>query len=250
MQQDEQWMARAFALAYRGRFTATPNPNVGCVIVRDGQVVGEGYHRQAGEPHAEINALRQAGERARRATVYVTLEPCCHQGRTAPCTDALIAAGISRLVVSMQDPDPRVCGRGFWQLQQAGIEVEQGLMLEDAEALNRGFLKRMRTGFPWLRLKIAASLDGRTALASGESKWITSPEARSDVQALRAECCAILTTSATVLADDPALNVRWAELDAATVALYPRQTTRWQQNMTRRAACASRCGLFWIAATG
>lgn len=224
--QDEIWMARALELARRGRFTTTPNPNVGCVIVRNGDVVGEGYHFRAGEPHAEVHALRMAGEKARGATAYVTLEPCSHHGRTPPCCDALIAAGVSRVVAAMQDPNPEVAGRGLYRLQQAGIEVSHGLMMQEAEVLNRGFLKRMRTGFPWVQLKMGASLDGRTAMASGESQWITSPEARRDVQRLRAQSSAILTTSATVLADDPALTVRWNELSAESQALWQGQEVR------------------------
>lgn len=167
--QDETYMARALELARRGRFTTAPNPNVGCVIVRDGEVVGEGYHFRAGEPHAEVHALRMAGERARGATAYVTLEPCSHHGRTPPCADALAAAGVSRVVVAMQDPNPQVAGRGLHRLQQAGIAVSHGLMTAEAEKLNRGFLKRMRTGFPYVQLKMAASLDGRTAMASGKA---------------------------------------------------------------------------------
>ena len=180
--QDEMYMARALKLAARGRFTTHPNPNVGCVIVKDGEIVGEGFHYRAGEPHAEVHALRMAGEKARGATAYVTLEPCSHHGRTPPCCDALIAAGVSRVVAAMQDPNPQVAGRGLYRLQQAGIEVSHGLMMNEAEALNKGFLKRMRTGFPWVQLKLGASLDGRTAMASGESQWITSPQARRDVQ--------------------------------------------------------------------
>ncbi len=210
---DERYMARAFELARRGRFTTTPNPNVGCVVVRDGEIVGEGWHHRAGEPHAEVHALRMAGEKAKGATAYVTLEPCSHHGRTPPCCDALIAAGVSRVVAAMQDPNPQVAGRGLYRLQQAGIEVSHGLMMSEAEALNRGFLKRMRTGFPWIQLKLGASLDGRTAMASGESQWITSAAARRDVQQLRAQSSAILTSSATVLADDPSLTVRWGELN-------------------------------------
>lgn len=223
---DEIWMARALELARRGRFTTAPNPDVGCVIVRDGQKVGEGYHFRAGEPHAEVHALRMAGEKAKGATAYVTLEPCSHHGRTPPCCDALIAAGVSRVVVAMQDPNPEVAGRGLYRLQQAGIEVSHGLMMQEAEALNRGFLKRMRTGFPWVQLKMGASLDGRTAMASGESQWITSPEARRDVQRLRAQSSAILSSSATVLADDPSLTVRWQELDAETQAVYAQEELR------------------------
>lgn len=219
-------MARALELARRGRFTTSPNPNVGCVIVRDGQVVGEGYHLRAGEPHAEVHALRMAGERARGATAYVTLEPCSHHGRTPPCADALVNAGVSRVVAAMQDPNPQVAGRGLHRLQQAGVAVSHGVLMSEAEAINRGFLKRMRTGFPYVQLKLAASLDGRTAMASGESQWITSPQARQDVQRFRAQSAAILSTSATVLADNPSLTVRWDELDATTQLDYPRASLR------------------------
>lgn len=223
---DERYMARALELARRGRFTTMPNPNVGCVIVRDGEVVGEGWHQRAGEPHAEVHALRMAGEKARGATAYVTLEPCSHHGRTPPCCDALIAAGVKRVVAAMQDPNPQVAGRGLHRLHQAGIDVSHGLMMADAEALNRGFLKRMRTGFPWVQLKLGASLDGRTAMASGESQWITSAAARRDVQRLRAQSAAILSSSGTVLADDPALTVRWSELNDDTLALLDEQPLR------------------------
>ena len=224
--QDEIYMARALKLAARGRFTTHPNPNVGCVIVKDGEIVGEGFHYRAGEPHAEVHALRMAGEKAQGATAYVTLEPCSHHGRTPPCCEALIAAGVSRVVAAMQDPNPQVAGRGLYRLQQEGVDVSHGLMMNEAEALNKGFLKRMRTGFPWIQLKMGASLDGRTAMASGESQWITSPQARRDVQRLRAQSHAILTSSATVLADDPALTVRWDELNADTQALYPQENLR------------------------
>ncbi|ELY2741809.1 bifunctional diaminohydroxyphosphoribosylaminopyrimidine deaminase/5-amino-6-(5-phosphoribosylamino)uracil reductase RibD [Cronobacter turicensis] len=223
---DEFYMARALKLASQGRFTTHPNPRVGCVIVKDGVIVGEGFHLRAGEPHAEVHALRMAGDKARGATAYVTLEPCSHHGRTPPCCDALINAGVARVVAAMQDPNPQVAGRGLYRLQQAGIEVSHGLMMSEAEALNKGFLKRMRTGFPFIQLKLGASLDGRTAMASGESQWITSPQARRDVQRLRAESHAILTTSATVLADDPSMTVRWDELGEATQAIYPRETLR------------------------
>lgn len=224
--QDEMYMARALKLAARGRFTTHPNPNVGCVIVNDGEIVGEGFHYRAGEPHAEVHALRMAGEKAQGATAYVTLEPCSHHGRTPPCCEALIAAGVTRVVAAMQDPNPQVAGRGLYRLQQEGVDVSHGLMMNDAEALNKGFLKRMRTGFPYVQLKMGASLDGRTAMASGESQWITSPQARRDVQRLRAQSHAILTSSATVLADDPALTVRWDELNAETQALYPQENLR------------------------
>ncbi|AIR61010.1 5-amino-6-(5-phosphoribosylamino)uracil reductase [Cedecea neteri] len=226
MSLDEQFMARALELAKRGRFTTAPNPNVGCVIVKDGKIVGEGFHFRAGEPHAEVHALRMAGEEARGATAYVTLEPCSHHGRTPPCCDALIAAGVSRVVAAMQDPNPQVAGRGLYRLQQAGIEVSHDLMMNEAEALNRGFLKRMRTGFPYIQLKLGASLDGRTAMASGESKWITSPQARRDVQRHRAQSAAILSSDATVLADNPSLTVRWDELDSASQAIYAEQDLR------------------------
>lgn len=253
--QDEHFMARALELARRGRFTTTPNPNVGCVIVRNGEIVGEGYHLRAGEPHAEVHALRMAGEQARGATAYVTLEPCSHHGRTPPCCDALIAAGVSRVVAAMQDPNPQVAGRGLYRLQQAGVAVSHGLMMAEAEALNRGFLKRMRTGFPFVQLKLGASLDGRTAMASGESQWITSPEARRDVQHLRAQASAILSTSATVLADDPVLTVRYDELDSASRAVYPQEQLRQplriivdsQNRVTPQHRLIAQSGDVWLA---
>jgi len=194
--------------------------------VREQRIVGEGYHQRAGEPHAEVHALNIAGDAAHGATAYVTLEPCSHYGRTPPCCDALIAAGVARVVVAMQDPNPQVSGRGMYKLRQAGVVVEHGLMIDEAEGLNLGFLKRMRTGFPYVQLKLAASLDGRTAMASGESQWITSPQARRDVQAFRAQSGAILSTSATVLADDPALNVRWDDLSESLRAGYPKASLR------------------------
>ncbi len=205
---DEHYMAQAIRLAARGIYTTHPNPNVGCVIVNDGTVVGEGWHRQAGGPHAEVVALQQAGARAHGATVYVTLEPCSHHGRTPPCAEALVAAGISRVVVAMQDPNPRVAGRGLQRLRDAGIAVQAGLLEIQARALNPGFISRMQRRRPWLRVKLAASLDGRTAMASGESKWISGTAARQDVQRLRARSAAIMTGIGTVLADDPGLNVR------------------------------------------
>ncbi len=169
--QDEYYMARALKLAQRGRFTTHPNPNVGCVIVKDGEIVGEGYHQRAGEPHAEVHALRMAGEKAKGATAYVTLEPCSHHGRTPPCCDALIAAGVARVVASMQDPNPQVAGRGLYRLQQAGIDVSHGLMMSEAEQLNKGFLKRMRTGFPYIQLKLGASLDGHRIVQQPGETW-------------------------------------------------------------------------------
>lgn len=252
---DEKYMARAFELARRGRFTTTPNPNVGCVIVRDGEIVGEGYHLRAGEPHAEVHALRMAGDRAKGATAYVTLEPCSHHGRTPPCADALVAAGVSRVVASMQDPNPEVAGRGLYRLKQEGIDVTHGLMHSEAEAVNLGFLKRMRTGFPYVQLKMAASLDGRTAMASGESQWITSAAARADVQRFRAQSSAILSSSATVLADDPSLNVRWSELDSDTQSLYPQENLRQplrividsQNRVTPQHKLVNQPGETWLA---
>lgn len=205
---DHRHMARALTLAARGLYSTDPNPRVGCVLVRDGEVVGEGWHGRAGEPHAEVWALRAAGARARGATAYVTLEPCCHHGRTPPCTDALIAAGVTRVVAAMVDPNPLMAGKGMAQLATAGIAVESGLMGEAAAALNVGFASRMQRGRPWLRLKMAMSLDGRTALAEGASRWITGAAARQDVQRWRARSSAILTGIDTVLADDPALTVR------------------------------------------
>ncbi|AAZ40871.1 pyrimidine deaminase/reductase [Candidatus Blochmanniella pennsylvanica str. BPEN] len=206
---DKRFLTRALQLAWKGRFTTMPNPNVGCVIVRNNKIIGEGYHIRAGEAHAEIHALRIAGNLAQGATAYITLEPCSHYGRTPPCTTALINAGIKRVVVAMLDPHFYARGRGLHLLQQAGIEVQHSLMLPEAESINRGFLKRIRTGFPWVKLKLAASLDGRTAMSSGESKWITSIQARQDVPRFRAESDVILSTAGTVLADDPKLNVRW-----------------------------------------
>jgi diaminohydroxyphosphoribosylaminopyrimidine deaminase/5-amino-6-(5-phosphoribosylamino)uracil reductase len=205
---DRRHMARAIALAWRGLGTTDPNPRVGCVIVRDGEVVGEGWHERAGEPHAEVHALRAAGDRARGATAYVSLEPCCHQGRTPPCTGALVAAGVARVVYGCGDPNPRVAGGGAALLAAAGIAVEGGVLEAEARAVNLGFIARMARGRPWLRVKTAVSLDGRTALADGRSRWITGPDARRDVQRLRARSSAIVTGIGTVLADDPELTVR------------------------------------------
>jgi diaminohydroxyphosphoribosylaminopyrimidine deaminase/5-amino-6-(5-phosphoribosylamino)uracil reductase len=201
-------MARALRLARRGLFTTTPNPRVGCVIARGEAIIGEGWHRRAGEAHAEVLALEAAGARARGATVYVTLEPCSHYGRTPPCVDALIGAGVARVVAAMQDPDPRVAGRGLAALTAAGIAVECGLMETEAAELNVGFVSRVSRGRPWVRLKLAASLDGKTALTNGESQWITGPAARRDGHRWRARACALLCGIGTVLADDPQLTVR------------------------------------------
>ncbi|WP_349657030.1 bifunctional diaminohydroxyphosphoribosylaminopyrimidine deaminase/5-amino-6-(5-phosphoribosylamino)uracil reductase RibD [Xanthomonas sp. 10-10] len=205
---DHRWMAQALRLAERGAYTTRPNPMVGCVIVRDGVCVGEGFHQRAGGPHAEVFALRAAGEHARGATAYVTLEPCAHYGRTPPCALALIEAGVARVVAAMADPFPQVNGGGFALLREAGIEVVAGVLQAQARELNRGFLSRVERGRPWLRVKLGASLDGRTALANGHSKWITGAHARADVQRWRARAGAILTGAGTVLADDPAMTVR------------------------------------------
>ena len=208
---DYRSMARALTLARHGLYHTDPNPHVGCMLVKDGMVVGEGWHQRAGEAHAEINALNAAGERARGATAYVTLEPCCYYGRTPPCTDALLKAGIARLVAAMSDPNPHVAGKGLTILREAGVKVECGLLETEARALNPGFIQRMTQGRPFVRLKLAMSLDGRTALASGESQWLTGEAARQDVQRWRARSSAILTGIGTVLADDPSLNVRLPE---------------------------------------
>lgn len=206
---DARFMARALRLAQRGMYTTDPNPRVGCVIVKDGKIIGEGWHERAGEPHAEINALNQAGQMAAHgADVYLTLEPCCHQGRTPPCTQALIKAGVKRVVVAMRDPNPQVAGKGFKELESHGVQVDVGLMEQEAEKLNPGFLSRMQRGRPYVRVKLAVSFDGRTAMRDGESKWITGEAARADVQKWRARSAAILTGIGTVLRDDPALNVR------------------------------------------
>lgn len=201
-------MARALQLAARGLFTTSPNPRVGCVIVKNGQVIGEGWHQRAGTPHAEIHALSQAGDAARGATVYVTLEPCSHHGRTPPCAEALVNAGVARVVAAMRDPNPLVAGSGIDMLTLAGIQAEVGLMEAEAHALNPGFISRMTRQRPWVRLKTASTLDGKTALANGSSQWITGEAARADVQQLRARACAILTGSGTVCADNPRMTVR------------------------------------------
>ena len=205
---DLEMMARALRLAARGAYTTTPNPMVGCVLVRDGAIVGEGWHQRAGGPHAEILALQAAGAHARGATAYVTLEPCAHTGRTGPCADALVDAGVARVVAAMRDPYPQVDGVGFDRLRAAGIEVESGVMEAPARQLNRAFFSRIERGRPWVRVKLGISLDGRTALETGESQWITSEQAREDVHRWRARCGALLTGAGTVLADDPHFTVR------------------------------------------
>lgn len=208
MTTDLIFMTKALQLAERGRFTTKPNPRVGCVLVKNGRIIGEGFHERAGQAHAEINALRSATENTTGATAYVTLEPCSHHGRTPPCCDALIQAGIKRLVVAMTDPNPLVAGRGLARCKEAGVEVICDVLRADAEKLNHGFISRMTRKRPFVQSKIAMSLDGRTALANGESQWITSPQARENVHYFRAQSCAILTGIGTVLADNPSLNAR------------------------------------------
>ncbi|WP_150137563.1 bifunctional diaminohydroxyphosphoribosylaminopyrimidine deaminase/5-amino-6-(5-phosphoribosylamino)uracil reductase RibD [Candidatus Enterovibrio escicola] len=223
---DYQMMQRALELAERGIYTTTPNPNVGCVITQDNKIVGEGFHYRAGEPHAEVHALRAARERAAGAIVYVTLEPCSHVGRTPPCSDALIEARVNRVVCAMVDPNPEVSGCGIQCLRDAGIQVDVGLRQVQAEKLNLGFIKVMQTGLPYVQLKLASSLDGRTALSNGQSKWITGTEARADVQKFRAKTGAILSTSKTVLEDDPSLNVRWKLLPVEVQSQYDEASLR------------------------
>ena len=205
---DHEFMGQALELGGRGLYTTTPNPRVGCVIVGNGAVVGAGWHEKAGMPHAEVLALKAAGGRSRGATLYVNLEPCSHHGRTPPCVDAIIEAGIKRVVAAMRDPNPKVAGAGFAKLRAAGIAVEQGPREDEARELNIGFVARMTRGRPWMRMKVAASLDGRTALANGKSQWITGEAARADGHRWRARACAILTGFGTVRDDDPRLTVR------------------------------------------
>lgn len=233
-------MQRALTLAAKGAASTHPNPRVGCVIVRDGEVVGEGWHQRAGQAHAEIVALQAAGDRARGADVYVTLEPCNHHGRTPPCVAALIGAGVKRVFAAMADPNPLVAGRGLEALRAAGIEVEAGLCEGPAREINRGFVSRMTRGRPWLTLKLAASLDGRTAMASGESRWITGEAARADVHRQRAKAGAVLTSSTTVLADNPQLTVRlpghWRQPDRIVIdsrGRVPRDAAVWSAGARR-----------------
>lgn len=209
---DHKFMAQAIRLAERGIYTTSPNPRVGCVIVKDGEVIGEGFHMKAGEGHAEVNALSMAGDKAKGSTAYVTLEPCSHFGRTPPCAKALIDAGVAKVIAAMVDPNPQVSGRGLAMLEQAGIATQSGLLEQDAKVLNRGFIKRMTLDLPYVRCKLASSLDGKTAMASGESQWITSKAARQDVQKLRAQSCAIISGADSILIDNARMNVRWSEL--------------------------------------
>lgn len=215
----EQMMQRAVTLA-QSVLSATPNPRVGCVLAHDDRVVGEGYHARAGEAHAEVNAIREAGDQAQGATAYVTLEPCFHTGKTPPCVDALIAAGVARVVYGSEDPNPKVSGQGLQKLRDAGIEIEGPVLEKQCQQINRGFIKRMTQGMPWVSCKMAMSLDGRTAMASGESKWITGADARADVQRMRASSCAVVTGVNTILSDDPSLNVREEELPEEYRELY------------------------------
>ncbi|CAH1569736.1 fused diaminohydroxyphosphoribosylaminopyrimidine deaminase/5-amino-6-(5-phosphoribosylamino)uracil reductase [Vibrio owensii] len=224
--QDFEMMSRALKLAKRGIYTTAPNPNVGCVIVRDGEIVGEGHHHRAGEPHAEVHAMRMAGDKAEGATAYVTLEPCSHYGRTPPCAEGLIKAKVARVVCAMEDPNPKVAGRGFQMLRDAGVEVQVGLLENEAIELNKGFIKFMQTGMPYVQLKMAASLDGQSALSNGQSQWITSPKARQDVQRYRALSGGILSTSKTVIDDNASLNVRWDDLPNSVKAHYQQDEVR------------------------
>lgn len=225
--QDEMYMARAIELAKKGRFTTTPNPNVGCVLVKDNNIIGEGFHQLAGQGHAEVNALAVAGENAKGATAYVTLEPCSHYGRTPPCAEGLKAAGVVKVIAAMVDTNPQVAGKGLKILSDAGIEVAFGLLEQQARALNLGFFKRMEQGLPYVTCKMAASIDGKTALKNGQSKWITGSAARQDVQLHRAQSCAILTGADTVITDDAKLNVRLSELPQALPTELPlRQPVR------------------------
>ncbi|WP_455365535.1 bifunctional diaminohydroxyphosphoribosylaminopyrimidine deaminase/5-amino-6-(5-phosphoribosylamino)uracil reductase RibD [Kaarinaea lacus] len=219
-EQDRRFMARAIELANNGLYTTKPNPRVGCVIVKDGVAIAEGWHERAGGPHAEVVALQQAGANAEGATVYVTLEPCAHFGRTPPCADTLIGARVAKVVVAGLDPNPLVSGKGLEKLHEAGIAVEGDVLKKEAEALNPGFIKRMQQQLPYVRCKVAMSLDGRTAMASGESQWITSDAAREDVHHYRARSSAIMTGIGTVLADDPSLNVRLSSVDQSTMQTF------------------------------
>lgn len=227
-------MTRALQLAEQGLYSTQPNPRVGCVIIKDGKIIGEGTHFRAGEPHAEVYALRQAGGQAKGATLYVTLEPCCHTGRTPPCSQAIIDAGIAKVIIAMQDPNPLVAGSGLAHLQAHNIEVASGLMQAQAEALNLGFISRMTRQKPFVRCKIAASLDGKTALNNGASQWITSEPARLDVQHWRARSCAILTGIGTVLTDNPSMTVRGITVLANRTAPSPSRGEGWGEGAAIR----------------
>ncbi len=251
---DTEYMRRALQLAHLGLYSTSPNPRVGCVIVKDGQIVGEGWHQKAGQPHAEINALRMAGPSSEGATAYVTLEPCSHYGRTPPCADALIKAGVARVVGACSDPNPSVAGRGYQRIRDAGIEVTETCLADEAETLNIGFMKRMRTGRPYVRIKLAQSLDGRTAMASGESQWITGTQARQDVQKLRARSCAVITGADSVLIDNPSMTVRPAESGIEQEARLWRQPLRvlidGRQRVSSEAKLFAQAGDILIATSG
>ncbi|WP_076586464.1 bifunctional diaminohydroxyphosphoribosylaminopyrimidine deaminase/5-amino-6-(5-phosphoribosylamino)uracil reductase RibD [Vibrio ostreicida] len=223
---DYKMMSRAIQLAKKGTYTTCPNPNVGCVITVGDQIVGEGFHARTGQPHAEVHALTMAGAKARGATAYVTLEPCSHYGRTPPCVEGLMKAGVANVICAMEDPNPKVAGRGIQMLRGSGINVKVGLMEAEAQAINPGFIKRMNTNMPFVQLKMAASLDGQTALGNGQSQWITSREARQDVQKFRAQSGAILTTSKTVIDDNASLNVRWYDLPLSVQQHYAESQLR------------------------
>ncbi len=251
-QPPQAWMARALELARRGLYTTDPNPRVGCVLVKDQRLVGEGWHERAGEPHAEVHALRQAGEAARGATAYVTLEPCSHQGRTGPCAVALAEAGVARVVVAMADPNPAVAGRGLALLREAGIEVEVGVLEDPSRELNPGFIMRMDHARPFVRLKMAMSLDGRTAMRSGESQWITGPQARREVQRLRARSSAVLTGVESVIFDNSRLTVRPEQAELEGVELIAgRQPLRvvvdTRLRLPEAAACLTEPGRTLVA---
>jgi diaminohydroxyphosphoribosylaminopyrimidine deaminase/5-amino-6-(5-phosphoribosylamino)uracil reductase len=250
----EFYMARALQLAAQGLYSTSPNPRVGCVIVRDGDIVGEGWHQKAGEPHAEVHALRMAGDKARGATAYVTLEPCSHHGRTPPCAEGLINAGVARVIGACSDPNPLVAGRGYNMLRDAGIEVITPCLEAQAIELNRGFMQRMSSGLPLVRIKLAQSLDGRTAMASGESQWITGPQARADVQRLRARSCAIITGADSVLIDNPSMTVRPHETGIEQEQRLWRQPLRviidGQQRLSGNEAIFSQAGDILLAQRG
>lgn len=238
----EKWMARALMLARHGLYTTDPNPRVGCVLVKQGRVVGEGWHRRAGEAHAEIHALRAAGDNACGATAYVTLEPCAHHGRTGPCAQALIDAGVSKVIAAMQDPNPLVAGQGLMMLREAGVTVEVGLLEDDARALNPGFIARMNLGRPFVRLKMAMSLDGRTAMASGESQWITGSSARTEVQRLRARASAVMTGVESIIFDNSRLTLRADQLELDdSEAIAARQPLRVVVDSRLRMPLAAAC---------
>lgn len=250
----EFYMAQALQLARLGLYSTSPNPRVGCVIVKDGLIIGRGWHQQAGGPHAEVHALRDAGSQAQGATAYVTLEPCSHYGRTAPCAQALIDAGISTVVGACFDANPQVAGQGYQMLQQAGIQVITGVLESAAIELNAGFMQRMSTGLPRVTLKLAQSLDGRTAMQSGESQWITGPDARRDVQRLRAQSCAIITGTDSVLIDNPSMTVRYQEAGIELDAQLQRQPLRviidGRQRLTGQEKIFAQAGDILIAHCG